>query len=251
MDAEVVFSGGNDGGKSGTVRAELRQRIIKIRFVLVLIFSGAGSVHHGQNARLGDLLGFTQRLNLAGLLYKPQPADQHVGVFQTQERIFPLDHVSPAVRRAVNVSGGDAVEVEIHGSVVSAVRQRGKIRFQRADEAHVLNTGNAFRFLRLDPSAGPALGNSVRRQQIQPLRDTALGVLQREQHRLPALQPRKVDKAPIREKRVIFVVRFPDLIAGKKHQKRTRLHHGIEPIPVSLIVCGIHGLFLLIQTFLL
>ncbi len=88
MDAEIVFSGGDDRRKSRALWAVLSQYIVKDRLILIFVHARPGGFHHGSDPFTGDLFRLPHGFQLAGLFDGAQPAEDRVGIFYPQIRVI-------------------------------------------------------------------------------------------------------------------------------------------------------------------
>ena len=236
VDAEIVLSAGDDRRETGAVGAVLRKRVVKIRLVLVFVFSGMRRAHHGKNAFARDRLRLAQRFDLARLLDEPQRAEDVLCIADREIGKILLDAAKQTVRRTVGLLGRVAVEVEIDLFILSAACKRGKVALKGLNAARVAYAGDFFRFLGSYANARPALGERVRRQKIQPLLNAAVRILCGEQHGRLAFQARQVYKIAVGKKGKVFIAALPKLISRENSKQAPCVHVLIQSFAVVDII---------------
>ena len=233
VDAEIVLSGRNDGGKAGAFRAELGQRPVEFRLILVFVHSRTGSTHHGKDSRFRFLLRFPKRLDLLrrfdgaeNTQYFAGIPDHHMGMRRSQ----PLCKVmggSCHIRRQLPVG------IQIYLSKISCRQDLLQVRVKSICKAYIPDAGNFFCFIGLYPTASPPLCHKIRRQDVQPLPDCRISILLRQKNCLLAGKTRQIDEVPLRKEGIKLVICSAKLLTGKQNQKRAGLHLLIKPAAVA------------------
>ena len=137
VDAEIVPARRDNGREGRALGAVLAQGVVEHRLVLVLVHTGPGRLHHGGDARAGDLFRLPHGLDFAGLLDGAQAADQGVGVLDLQKRVVGGRPLQQAVGGGVPVGGIRPVEIQVQVLVIALGGQLVELPSQLRREAHL------------------------------------------------------------------------------------------------------------------